>query len=421
MSNLYHDVGEPASDGKTKIMLATTAYDNPDASYTFSISKTREALHKEGFLTSYLLLQGNCHVDDARNAVVRDFLASDCDELVFLDADVSWEPKHLIELCGYECDLVGGVYPYRREGEGEKMPVRNLPRIFEPRDGLLEVEGLPTGFMRIKRHVLEALALHAETFVKDDGGPIAILFERDIWNGGRRGGDIGFCMKWRGLGGKLYAATELRLGHCGKHVIKDSLGASLRRQTGQSLRHVCDQIRAGKETTETFDEALKASSNPWGGSNDLLAASVALARETKSDILEIGSGLTTVLMAAATDQTVWCVEHDDFYAARTEEMARSAGVLNINICTAPIKGDWYDLAEMEGLPAFFDLAVVDGPPRKLGDRMQFFKYFGGICDLIVADDVDEGSYLEKVGQWAENNEREIVVTSRRTAVIKRVS
>jgi acetone carboxylase gamma subunit len=42
------------------------------------------------------LLSGNCHVDDARNSVVREFLASDCTELVFIDADVSWEPETLV-------------------------------------------------------------------------------------------------------------------------------------------------------------------------------------------------------------------------------------------------------------------------------------------------------------------------------------
>ena len=121
MSNRFYDSG-PSATGQ-KVFLATTAYDSPDASYTFSIARSREALTAAGIQSAYYLLQGNCHVDDARNAVVRDFLESDCTELVFLDADVSWEPDALVELCKINRDLVGGVYPYRRESEEEKMPV----------------------------------------------------------------------------------------------------------------------------------------------------------------------------------------------------------------------------------------------------------------------------------------------------------
>jgi hypothetical protein len=97
MSNHFYDEGEAAT-GK-KVLLATTCYDKTAASYTFSIARSREALHKEGIQTAYLLLQGNCHVDDARNSVVRDFLESDCTDLVFLDADVDWEPADLLQLC----------------------------------------------------------------------------------------------------------------------------------------------------------------------------------------------------------------------------------------------------------------------------------------------------------------------------------
>ena len=96
MATLYSDDGAP-SQGR-KVFLATTSYGDPDASYTFSISASREALHAAGFQTAYFLLQGNCHVDDARNSVVLNFLESDCTELVFLDADVDWEPKHLVQL-----------------------------------------------------------------------------------------------------------------------------------------------------------------------------------------------------------------------------------------------------------------------------------------------------------------------------------
>lgn len=402
MSSIYLDAGPAPADGR-KFMLATTVYDSPDASYTFAIARSREALHEAGFPTSYLLLSGNCHVDDARNTVVREFLASDCSDLVFLDADVSWEPEHLVQLCEYDCDLVGGVYPYRRHTGKEGMPVRNMKGKFKPdKNGLLEVEGLPTGFMRIRRHVLETLAKDAAIFRKGGTEGIPLLFERSIEDGRRWGGDINFCAKWRKAGGKVYAAAEMRLGHCGKQVIKDSLAASLRRQAGQSLRHVAEQIRDKCETLDSYAEALKAVNNPWGAPADVLSIAVLLARKANGPIIEAGSGLTTLLMAAANpNQTVWCIEHHPRFAALLEDMARGAGLLNIAIVECPIRDGWYDLSEdMASLPDKFAVGLVDGPPRLMGDRMKFFDVFGDRCTAFLCDDADDSGYLEKLTEWA---------------------
>lgn len=417
MSSLYFDAG-PSASGQ-RVMLATTVYDSPDASYTFSISRTREAMHKAGIPTAYLLLAGNCHVDDSRNAVVREFLKSDCTDLVFLDADVSWEPQHLIDLCRFELDVVGGVYPYRRDDGNSLMPYRPLPGPVVPKDGLLEVEGLPTGFLRIRRPVLEAMVKTAAHFAKDGSDLVPLIFERDIHGGGRRGGDINFCMKWRAMGGKLYAATDFRLGHCGKQIIRDSLAASLRRQAGTTLRYAVEQIREGKETEATYAEALKAVGNPWGAQIDVLSLAVLLARKARGPIVETGSGLSTILMAAATDQTVWCVEHSDYFAGSLEHMAATAGVKNISVVTAPIKGGWYALgADKEAMPARYALGLVDGPPRVMGDRMGFFGEFGEQTEVILADDADDLGYAGRLRDWAEAHGRTVQIDGRAAVILK---
>lgn len=415
MSNKYYEPG-PTATGQ-KVFLATTAYDSPDASYTFSIARSREALTAAGIQSAYYLLQGNCHVDDARNAVVRDFLESDCTEMVFLDADVSWEAESLVALCKIDKDLVGGVYPYRRESEEEKMPVRHLPEVIVEGD-LIEVEGLPTGFMKIKRHVLETMAATARHFLKDDGKPHPVIFERDYFGGGRRGGDIRFCMVWREMGGKVYAAPELRLGHCGKMIIKDSLGASLRRQNNTSLPWMVQKIREGAKL-ETFIEATKAQNNHWGAPPDVLQIASALAKASKLPILEMGSGLSTIVLAASTDQRVWAVEHDAGFSGGLVEMAKLAGVKNIALITAPLKNDWYDLgAEMPNLPEQFGLAFVDGPPRAQGNRMKFFETFGHRCEVILCDDACEAMYAKRMKEWAEANGRTYQADGRAAVILK---
>jgi hypothetical protein len=418
LSNLYYDAGPDASG--QKVMLATTSYGNPDASYTFSIARSREALSAAGVQSAYLLLQGNCHVDDARNAVVRDFLESDCTELVFLDADVSWEPESLVALCRIDREIVGGVYPYRRESDEETMPLRHLPTITVDPDGLIEVEGLPTGFMKIKRIVLETMASGARHFLKDDGKPHPVLFERDFFGVGRRGGDIHFCMNWRDMGGKVFAAPELRLGHAGVHVIRDTLGASLRRQGNSTLRFMVEQIKAGKQTHDTFTEAFKAYGNKWAASAEVLEIACGLARSSAAPILEIGSGLSTVVMGAATEQQVWCVEHDEGFAAALEKRVAETHLGNVVLVTAALKDGWYDLeGDMDSLPKAFGLALVDGPPREGNDRMKFFDLFGDRCNVILCDDANKPSYATALKAWAKSRDREIKIDGRSAVILPR--
>lgn len=398
MATLYSDDGAP-SQGR-KVFLATTSYGDPDASYTFSISASREALHNAGFQTAYYLLQGNCHVDDARNDIAAKFLASDADMLVFIDADVSWTPENLVRLCQHDKDLVGGVYPYRTELGQEKMPVRMKHGAEVGPDGLIEVEGLPTGFLKISRFCLETVAKECESFIHEGQGQW-IIFERSLLHGTRWGGDLHFCNKWRAMSGKLYADYEMVLGHAGRQVIKGSLGSFIRRTTERTLRHVCDKIRAGTWTLADITEALRYVDNFWGAQEDVLAASVCMARDANGPIIETGSGLSTILMAAATKHTVFCLEHDPYYAAKLQRMADEAGVI-VGLCPVPMVDGWYDLSDLNGLPERFALGLNDGPPRYLGgDRRRFFSELK--CDAIVCDDANDERYAAFIRQWAKDN------------------
>jgi predicted O-methyltransferase YrrM len=247
---------------------------------------------------------------------------------------------------------------------------------------------------------------------------VPILFERTFEDGNRYGGDITFCRKWRATGGKVFAAYEMRLGHTAKTIITDSLGAALRRQRGSTLRYVADKIRQGSEDIALLSEALRHLGNPYGASEDVLILAVLMARKADGPILEIGSGLSTILMAAAVpEQTVYCIEHDPGWAERLKSMAYSAGTTNIALCTQPIRDGWYDLSDIE-LPSRFALALVDGPPRNLGSRMPFYERLAGSCETIIADDADDPGYAEAIQTWASQNGRMVDFVDQRAALIR---
>ncbi len=416
MSDLFHEEGPPAAG--QKVMLATTCYDTPASPYVFSIARSREALTEAGIQSAYLLLSGNCHVDDARNVVVREFLASDCTDLVFLDADVCWEPADLVQLCRRDCDLVGGVYPYRRDG-GEAMPVRMMDsRKLRP-DGLIEVEGLPTGFMRIKRHVLEKVAA-ASPWYFDKTHRTALVFDRPDPDaeGTRWGGDIAFCRKWTALGGTMYADAELRLGHSGKVIIRDSLAAHIRRLSGTALAYLIPKIREGVEDERDYNELFKACGNPYAADAGVLALLAGVGRKCRGPIIETGSGLSSVVLGAVSDSQVYSLEHSSVWAAQTVALCEEAGVGNVGVCYAPMRDLWYDVDAFD-LPAKFALGFCDGPPRSFGTRMRFFEVLAPRCSAIIVDDATaDMGYLRQVQEWADANGRTLQLFGRAALIMK---
>lgn len=399
MSNLYFDEGEKAVG--QKVLLATTAYDSTSPGYVFSIQKSRQVLEKSGIQTAYLLLSGNCHVDDARNSVVQHFLLSDCTDLVFLDADVCWGTNELLALCQSDKDLVGGIYPYRREGKSNQLPVILVPDE-KVEDDHVQVAGLPTGFMKIKRHVIETLCKDADHFSSkaEPRSRIPILFERTYENGARWGGDITFCRKWHKAGGKMYAIPDLRLGHTGTATIYDSLSGAMRRYDDQTLNHVVEQIKANKFDLNLAAELYKAAGNPYSAQEDVIMMCSLLARQADKPILETGSGITSIILAASTNQTVYSLEHDDYWADKTEAMTKQVGLENLKVVRCDIENEWY---ANYSIPDEFFLALNDGPPRKLGSRLPFFDKIK--ADNVIVDDANDVSYANFLKEWCEANNK----------------
>lgn len=415
MSAHYYEEGPPAA-GK-KVLLAVPTYDKPDTSLTFSLARSREALSGAGIQSALLILEGNCHVDDARNSIVRDFLESDCTDLVFLDADVTWEPKGLVTLCEREEDIVGGVYPYRREGS-DNMPVR-LMEGGEVRDGLREVEGLPTGFMKIKRHVLEKMA-SVRPWYFDKIYPTHLVFNRSEPDEShtRWGGDLDFCRRWRAMGGKIYAVEDIRLGHVAKIIVYDSLASHLRRITGTTLTELGPKFREGTETEEDYNEIFKYGGNNYAADAGTLALVTGIARKCMGPIVETGSGLSSVLMGLATNEKIYSLEHNEHFAAQTLSWCNEAGVSNVGICQAPMRDFWYDVGAFE-LPNKFAFGFCDGPPRLYGTRMKFFEVFGDRCSVILVDDIKtDNTFAKKVQDWAEVNGRTFQVLGRCALILK---
>lgn len=211
MSNLVK-VDLVARDSTRNVYIATPAT-TLHSNYVLGLVRSLPGLANMGVSFTYALLSGHCHVDDSRNLLVADFLKSRCSDLMFIDADVGWQPDAIWRLLQTEGDVVGGAYPLK-DGSG-RFPVK-----FDARG---QCVGLPTGFMRIKRRVLATLAEHAQK-LSLDGTEAPIIFERGAMYGNRVGGDLNFCLKARDKGFKLTLVPDLLFTHQGHYDFAGCVG-----------------------------------------------------------------------------------------------------------------------------------------------------------------------------------------------------
>lgn len=400
---------QPSPEGEKKVFLAIPTYSGLCAGFTFALYQSAEALSKAGIASELAIYSGDCHVDDARNRLTRDFLETDCTDLVFIDSDLRWNPEDLVKLLTYDRDVVGATYPFKQDDDG--YPVRMLPgENWADIEGLIEVDGLPTGFLRIKRHVLEQLAGRAVKFhpKSDDRSDFSLIFERQVVNGYRRGGDYAFCKKWRDLEGKIYLSPEMEFEHYGETNWNGSYGHHIRKELYGPIVAGLNEIKAGMETSQTMIDMVDAWGNKWSVRADLLQASILLARQSKGDILETGCGLTTLAMAAANpDLTVHSVEHKQEWSDLVLKAAKNAKLTNINIRVVPINPEtkWYDFKPDQD----FDMVLCDGPPRGEGSRKELFKACNGSIAnaLVIMDDTDDIRQIDILTEWSKSNDRTV--------------
>jgi hypothetical protein len=164
-------------------------------------------------------------ISRARNTLSAKFLATPAStHLMFIDADIGWEPWHLLVMLNRRVDVIGGLYPMK--SLPVKWCVNGIPGQPEGEDGLIEVTKTGTGFMLIKREVFEKMNQHpaVRPFNNDIGLDPALnsnmktYFDTAVRENRYYSEDWTFCENWRDLGGRIYVDRRVLLRHVGTYV-----------------------------------------------------------------------------------------------------------------------------------------------------------------------------------------------------------
>jgi hypothetical protein len=164
-------------------------------------------------------------ISRARNTLTAKFLdMPDATHLFFVDADIGWEPWHLLVLLDRNVDVIGGLYPMKT------MPIKWVVNGFEGAEegpnGFQEVSKAGTGFLLMKKHVFEKMKAHpAVKQYKNDIGldpkydqHLKTYFDTAVRQNRYYSEDWTFCENWRDLGGKIYVDKRVLLRHSGSYV-----------------------------------------------------------------------------------------------------------------------------------------------------------------------------------------------------------
>ena len=214
-------------------------------------------------------------ISRARNTLTAKFLYNkESTHLMFIDADIGWEPWHLLVMLNAQKDVIGGLYPMK------SLPVKWCVNGFDgaevSEDGnLQEVSKTGTGFMLIKRDVFEKLNAHPATkpFMNDIGLPAELnpfmktYFDTAVRENRYYSEDWTFCENWRDLGGKVWVDKRVLLKHTGTYVFdfqtQDQLYRDLHNlalQNGAALHDTSTGVAAPVDVPKPVEAKVLASS-----------------------------------------------------------------------------------------------------------------------------------------------------------------
>ena len=244
-------------NSQIKVFVATPMYGGMCAGYYMqSVMQMQNIFSQQGIETQYSFMFNESLITRARNALTATFLKTDCTHLMFIDADIKFDPNAILAMLEVDKDIICGIYPKKEinwESVKQAMDagvtndrlkhhtgsfVVNLVdyqgEVTVPVNQPVEIFNGGTGFMLIKRSVFEDLADKVPAYSNDVGDlsgqmqhaeQIHEYFATSIEPKSNRllSEDYHFCKIWRDNGGKVFAAPWANLGHLGSYLFEGQL------------------------------------------------------------------------------------------------------------------------------------------------------------------------------------------------------
>lgn len=202
-----------------RVLIGTPCYDGrADVWYINSLLQTQRMSIGLGVEIIPIWLSYDSLVQRARNDCVALALENNCDDLVFIDSDVEWQPEWFFQLLDYPVDVVGGTYRKKTDEEERYVAKFSIPISYEPdpNTGLVSVEGLGTGFLRLSRVAMQWLWDNSPPYNEtEENKHRRWIFDVKVENGNLISEDILLCQRLRKNGFEIWLDPKMTLSHIG--------------------------------------------------------------------------------------------------------------------------------------------------------------------------------------------------------------
>lgn len=197
--------------------MVTTAYCR--SSLELRLELTRADLPHD-----WLLGANDSLITRIRNEMTRSFLATDHTHMFWIDADIEFSVEDIQKVYNMDADVGVGVYAMKKRDQQQYAAWKDggLITNLDQFEGPIEVDYAGTGFMCIRRNVIEKLTEIHGTY---DGawGKTPVLYMTPVTEGTFAGvegrfmesEDYYFCRIARESGFKIMMDPSVRLGHWG--------------------------------------------------------------------------------------------------------------------------------------------------------------------------------------------------------------
>lgn len=244
------------------IFFATPCYGGAVTDqYFLSMFRLSQVLMQYGIKFRITTLRNESLVTRARNILTAMFLEDkSCTHLMFIDADIEFEPDSVIRMLAMDKEVIAGAYPKKtinwdqirravelgktdlaEYGADYAMNLKVQPGTNKVRTsmGAVEVLDASTGFFIVKREVIEQMIeAHPELHYKNDSSidpkfnPYCYaLWDTMIDPDDRRylSEDYTFCRRHQKLGGEIWVDPNTKLNHVGSFTFNGNLNNMLSR------------------------------------------------------------------------------------------------------------------------------------------------------------------------------------------------
>jgi hypothetical protein len=232
--------------GAVSLVVATPCFGG-QISVHYAASLLRLQMLVRGYRNLKLKVQfkdGDALITRARASLISQFLDDPgATHLLFIDADIGFDPEQVLRLIQSGADMAAAVYPVKQidwgkvkttiEAERPNPAAAALRYVLEvdnpnavtEKGGFVKVRYAGTGFLMIQRRALERMCAHYPQlkFRRDHSLDAATasdnrfaLFECMIAQDGTYlSEDFAFCKRWTDMGGEIWADLNSKLTHVG--------------------------------------------------------------------------------------------------------------------------------------------------------------------------------------------------------------